>query len=208
MTMTSDNGSQQQQQQQTIGVFGGSFNPVHIGHLMLASYLQQFTGLDAVWLTLSPLNPLKSHPGALIPDLQRLQMLKIATAGLGDGIGVCDIELSMPRPSYTIDTLRVLSRRYPRKRFKLIIGSDNWRIFEQWKDYQEILDNYGVIVYPRPGYPVPNLYEDGMEVVDAPRSSLSSSFVRSAIARGKDMTCFLPPGVFDFIRENNLYVTK
>lgn len=190
---------------QTVGILGGSFNPVHIGHLMLASYLHQFAGLDAVWLTLSPRNPLKSHPGALIPDLQRLEMLKIATRGVETGIGVCDIELSMPRPSYTIDTLRVLSRRYPRKRFKLIVGSDNWRIFEQWKDYEAILEDYGVIVYPRPGYPVPNRYEDGMEVVDAPLSSLSSTFVRSAISRGKDMTYFLPAGVFDYIRRNGLY---
>lgn len=193
---------------QTVGILGGSFNPVHIGHLMLASYLQQFAGLDAVWLTLSPRNPLKTHPGALIPDLERLQMLKIATRGAVEGIGVCDIELSMPRPSYTIDTLKVLSRRYPRKRFKLIVGSDNWRIFEQWKDYQTILDDYGVIVYPRPGYPVPNRYEDGMEVVDAPLSSLSSTFVRSGISRGKDMTYFLPAGVYEYICQRGLYLPE
>ena len=191
---------------QTVGILGGSFNPVHIGHLMLASYLQQFAGLDAVWLTLSPRNPLKTHPGALMPDMCRLEMLKIATRDIDESIGVCDIELSMPRPSYTVDTLKVLSRRYPRKRFKLIVGSDNWRIFEQWKDYQTILDDYGVIVYPRPGYPVPNRYEDGMEVVDAPLSSLSSTFVRGAIARDKDMTCFLPPGVFQYIKEKGLYL--
>ena len=188
-----------------VGILGGSFNPVHIGHLMLASYLRQFAGLDDVWLTLSPLNPLKSHPDELIPDVQRLEMLKIATRDASHGIGVCDIELSMPRPSYTIDTLRVLSRRYPRKRFKLIIGSDNWRIFEQWKDYETILEDYGVIVYPRPGYPVPNRYEDGMEVVDAPLSSLSSTFVRSSILRGKDMTYFLPPGVYEYIKEKGIY---
>lgn len=188
-----------------IGILGGSFNPVHAGHMMLASYLQQFAGLDAVWLTLSPLNPLKSHPDELIPDMQRLEMLKIATRDAGEGIGVCDIELSMPRPSYTIDTLRLLARRYRRKQFKLIIGSDNWRIFEQWKDYEAILEEFGVIVYPRPGYPVPNRYEDGMEVVDAPQNTLSSTFVRRAIARGKDMNFFLPPGVFTYIKENGIY---
>lgn len=191
-----------------VGILGGSFNPVHIGHLMLASYLRQFCGLDAVWLTLSPLNPLKAHPDELIPDIQRLEMLKIATRNAGEGIGVCDIELSMPRPSYTIDTLRVLSRRYRRKRFKLIIGSDNWRIFEQWKDYEAILEEFGVIVYPRPGYPVPRRYEDGMEVVDAPLTSLSSTFVRNSIARGKDMNYFLPPGVYDYIKEKGIYISK
>ncbi len=191
-----------------IGILGGSFNPVHIGHLMLASYLKQFCGLDAVWLTLSPLNPLKSHPDELIPDLQRLEMLKIATRDAGEGIGVCDIELSMPRPSYTINTLRLLQRRYRNKHFKLIIGSDNWRIFEQWKDYEAILEEFGVLVYPRPGYPVPHRYEDGMEVVDAPMSSLSSTFVRNAISRGKDMNFFLPPGVYDYIKEHSIYKRK
>lgn len=188
-----------------IGIFGGSFNPVHIGHMMLASYLCQFAGLGSVWLTLSPRNPLKSRPSELISDITRLEMLKIATRGI-DRIEVCDIELSMPRPSYTIDTLNLLSKRYPRKRFKLIIGSDNWRIFEQWKGYQEILDRYGVIVYPRPGYPVPRLYEDGLDVVDAPVSGLSSTFVRESIARGRDMNLFLPAGVYDYIKQKGLYM--
>lgn len=190
---------------QTIGILGGSFNPVHIGHLMLASFLTQFTRLDAVWLTLSPVNPLKATSTELLPDIERLRMLDIATRGI-EGIGVCDIELSMPRPSYTIDTLRLLSRRYPRRRFKLIIGSDNWRIFEQWRDYEEILNDYGVIVYPRPGYPVnETIFDDRVDVVHAPVTDLSSTFVRRALAKGKDMNCFLPPGVYDYIVNNNLY---
>lgn len=188
----------------TIGVMGGSFNPVHAGHLMLASYLTQFTSLDAVWLTLSPLNPLKATSLELIPDLQRLEMLSIASRG-AEGIEVCDIELSMPRPSYTINTLDYLKRRYPKRRFKLIIGSDNWRIFDSWKDYERILKEYGVIVYPRPGYPVSNIYEEGMVYVEAPQTNLSSTFVRAAIAKGADMNYFLPAGVWDYIKKNELY---
>ena len=113
----------------TIGILGGSFNPVHIGHMMLASYLQQFTDLDEVWLTLSPLNPLKAGSDELIPDITRLRMLELA---IGDtkGLNICDYELSMPRPSYTINTLRYLAKRFPRHKFKLIIGSDNWKIFD------------------------------------------------------------------------------
>ncbi|MDE7474686.1 MAG: nicotinate-nucleotide adenylyltransferase [Duncaniella sp.] len=188
----------------TIGILGGSFNPVHIGHLMLASYLSQFGGLDEVWLTLSPLNPLKVGSDELIPDLTRLKMLEIAT-GDTRGLNVCDYELAMPKPSYTINTLRYLAKRYPRHSFKLIIGSDNWKIFNQWKDHESILSDFGVIVYPRPGYPVGTIYEDGVDVVNAPTANISSTFLRKAIARGLDMKYFLPPGVFEYIKENKLY---
>lgn len=191
----------------TIGILGGSFNPVHIGHLMLASYLQQFAGLDEVWLTLSPLNPLKVGSDELIPDLTRLKMLEMAI-GKTKGLNVCDYELSMPRPSYTINTLRYLAKRYPRRNFKLIIGSDNWKIFDQWKDHDAILSEFGVIVYPRPGYPVGNIYEDGVDVVNAPMADISSTFIRKAIAKGKDMNYFLPAGVYDYIINNNLYGTR
>lgn len=191
--------------QQVIGILGGSFNPVHIGHLMLASYLSQFGGLDAVWLTLSPLNPLKAGSTELIPDIQRLKMLQIATAD-ADGVGVCDIELSMPRPSFTIDTLRLLAKRYPRRRFKLIIGSDNWRIFDKWREHEAILDEFGVIVYPRPGYEIDTLiYESRAEFVNAPMTNLSSTFVRHALAKGGDMNFFLPQGVYSYIVAHGLY---
>lgn len=193
------------QGRQVIGILGGSFNPVHIGHLMLASYLSQFGRLDAVWLTLSPLNPLKAASNELLPDMQRLKMLQIATAE-AHGVGVCDIELSMPRPSFTIDTLRLLARRYPRRRFKLIIGSDNWRIFDKWRDYEAILDEFGVIVYPRPGYEIETpIYDSHAEFVNAPMTNLSSTFVRHALAKGGDMNFFLPPGVYRYILDNGLY---
>ncbi|MCM1164014.1 MAG: nicotinate (nicotinamide) nucleotide adenylyltransferase [Muribaculaceae bacterium] len=190
-----------------IGLLGGSFNPVHIGHMMLASYLKQFVGFDEVWLMLSPLNPLKINSADLIPDIYRLKMLDIA---LGDtqGIRVNDIELSMPRPSYTINTLRYLSKRYPRHTFKLVIGSDNWKIFSQWKDSETILDDYGVVIYPRPGYPVGTIYDDRVEVINAPMTDVSSTFIRKSIARGKDMTYFLPAGVYEYIKTNKFYGPK
>lgn len=190
-----------------IGILGGSFNPVHIGHTMLASYMQQFGGFDEVWLTLSPLNPLKADQSELIPDLKRLKMLDIAVDGV-KGLEVCDIELSMPRPSFTINTLRFLAKRYPRHTFKLIIGSDNWKIFKQWRDYEAIIDEFGVVIYPRPGYPLGTIYEDNVDVVNAPTADISSTFLRKAIARGKDMNLFLPCGVFDYIKQENLYGIK
>lgn len=188
-----------------IGIFGGSFNPVHIGHLMLASYMQQFEGFDEVWLMLSPLNPLKTGSSELIPDITRLKMLEIAVKGV-DGLKVSDIELSMPRPSYTINTLRYLAKRYPRHSFRLIIGADNWKIFTQWKDSEKIIEEFGVTVYPRPGYTIPTIYDDNVDIVTiAPLAEISSTFLRKALMRGKDMRFFLPPGVEDFIRNNNLY---
>lgn len=196
-----------EEKKELIGILGGSFNPVHIGHIMLASYLAMFTRLDSVWLTLSPVNPLKATSSELLPDIERLKMLEMAVKPV-NGTGVCDIELSMPKPSYTIDTLRLLARRYPRRRFKLIIGSDNWRIFEKWKDSEAILDEFGVIVYPRPGYPVDStIYDDRVDIVRAPMTDLSSTFIRHALAKGKDMGPFLPPGIYDYITKNHLYNT-
>ena len=187
---------------ETIGLLGGSFNPVHCGHMMLAAYLTQWDIVDRVWLMLSPRNPLK-NPLELIPDTRRLAMLSIATRGV-ERVDTCDIELSMPLPSYTINTLDLLASRYPGRRFKLVIGSDNWQVFDQWRDWQRILDEYGVIVYPRPGYPVEN-HVDGMETIAPITVNLSSTQVRDAIARGRDMSCFLPPGVYKYIVDNKLY---
>lgn len=189
----------------TIGILGGSFNPVHAGHMMLASYLSQWKYVDEVWLTLSPRNPLK-EPGELLPDMKRLSMLNIAVKG-AVGIDICDIELTMPKPSYTINTLDLLRERYPEYRFKVIIGSDNWRIFDQWRASRRILDEFGVLVYLRPGYPVERRHVDGLEVVDAPMMNVSSTFIREAIARGRNMNYFLPAGVYKYIVDNRLYTS-
>ncbi|MGN0210137.1 MAG: nicotinate (nicotinamide) nucleotide adenylyltransferase [Muribaculaceae bacterium] len=190
-------------QRKTVGILGGSFNPVHHGHLMLASYLVQWGVVDEVWLTLSPRNPLKAAE-ALQPDTLRLNMLTLALKG-EKNIDLCDIELSMPRPSYTINTLDVLSKKYPQKDFRLIIGSDNWAIFERWRDYQRILDEYGVIVYPRPGYPVDSRPVDGMTLIEAPTINISSTFVRKAVAAGRSVRYFVPDSVAQYIAANKLY---
>lgn len=191
---------------ETIGILGGSFNPVHIGHVMIASYLTQWNIVDKVWLTLSPRNPLKDS-AELIPDMKRLDMLKIASEQ-APGVNICDIELSMPRPSYTINTLRLLKKKYPNKRFKLIVGSDNWNTFDQWRSSEEILEEFGVICYPRPGKEIRNRYTDGLDIVQPPMIDLSSTFIRQALARGKDVRCFLPNGVYEYIRDNQLYLPQ
>lgn len=191
-----------------IGLFGGSFNPVHIGHTMLASYMAQFGGFDKVWMLLSPQNPLKVGDSDLIDDNHRLAMLEIALSG-SEQLEVCDIELTLPRPGYTIDTLRALDERYGATcRFTPIIGADNWIMFDRWKSGPEIVARYGVTIYPRPGYPLAGQpLPEGVRMVDAPVIELSSTFIRQSIAGGHDMTYFLPPGVATYIRQHHLYLS-
>lgn len=185
-----------------IGLFGGSFDPVHTGHLMVASFIAQNSELDEVWLNLSPCNPLKKEPRESSDD-DRLEMLRLATAGV-PFLNVCSVELTMPYPSYTISTLRLLKEMYPDCDFKLIIGSDNWNLFGRWKDSDAIINDFGVIVYPRPGYPV-DYQPEGVSIIDAPLVELSSTFIRKNVKEGKDMNFFLPQAVYQYIHERNLY---
>lgn len=188
-----------------IGIFGGSFNPVHIAHIALADYLCRTGGLDEVWLTLSPLNPIKKNPEELADDGMRLSMLRIACAQ-SDKLEPCDIEMHLPKPSYTATTLHALADTYPECSFTLIIGSDNWAIFDRWRDRESIIADFGVIVYPRPGFPVnQDAMPKGVNVAATPLLDLSSTFIRDSISRGIDMSVFLPPGVYSFIKENKLY---
>lgn len=186
---------------------GGSYNPVHMAHIALADFICQTGGFHAIWLVLSPLNPLKAHPDELVGDSARLDMLRLACTA-SPRLEACDIELSMPRPSYTIATLRALSARYPQFRFRLVIGSDNWLIFDRWKESEAIIRDFGVTVYPRPGHDVETAtFPAGVTLADTPRLDISSTFIRRSIARGLDMAAFLPPGVNDYIRTHGLYHT-
>ncbi len=188
-----------------IGIFGGSFNPVHYGHLMVATYLVSWTGLDEVWLTLSPQNPLKpDRTGA--DENQCLAMLSLATDG-STGLHVCDVELTMPRPSYTIDTLRHLAATRPDCEFTLIIGADNWRIFDRWRDADSIISDFGVMIYPRPDYPVDaDSLPAGVTLADAPVCSLSSTFIRESLNSGHLVEHMVPPEVLNYIKQHKLYI--
>ena len=186
-----------------IGIFGGSFNPVHNGHIMLAQYLAQHSHLNEVWLTLSPQNPLKIS-NSLLDDNHRLAMLKLAIERY-PLLKVCDIELEMPRPSYTINTLDELSRRYPDYRFNVVIGGDNWNIIDRWKDYQRIINEYGVVIYPRPGYELSSTNNSNVVVVEAPLADISSTEIREAIAKYDEVGHLLPQGVAEYINKHNLY---
>lgn len=186
-----------------IGILGGSFNPVHCGHMMLASWLAQFTSLSEVWMMLSPENPLKQSHGA--SSAHRLAMLETAVNN-DERIKACDIELHLPRPSYTIVTLHELKRLWPEYKFRLIIGSDNWEIFSQWRDHEEITADFSPIIYPRPGHDIaPEGLPQGVELVNAPQVEISSTMIREAIAEGKNMNHFLPCGVYNYITKHHLY---
>lgn len=187
-----------------IGILGGSFDPVHIGHLALANYLAQFTSLDTVWLVLSPQNPFKSD-SQLTADSHRWEMLRIALDP-DPVIAPCDIELAMPRPSYMIDTLRRLKALHPADRFILVIGSDNWPNFPKWRESDAIISEFGVMIYPRPGCDIdPATLPANVTFVQAPKVELSSSMIRRAIAQGLDVNYLLPCGVYNYIVSHHLY---
>lgn len=187
-----------------VGVMGGSFNPVHIGHIVVADFIRQHAGLDSVLMMLSPMNPLKADSTELIDDSKRMEMLEIACGDV-KGLNPCRLELEMPRPSYTIDTLKRLRQLNPDTRFSLIIGSDNWLVFDRWRSADEIIRDFGVIVYPRPGYELPQELPEGVVAVNAPKIDISSTFIRRQIAAGYNMNLFLPRGVYDYIKSHELY---
>ena len=187
-----------------IGIFGGSFNPVHRGHLMLTQWLLHEMEFDEIWFMVSPSNPLKPLSG-MLPEQQRLEMVRLALENHPRMIP-CDIEFGMPRPSYTIDTLRELSRRYPGYNFTLIIGADNWAVIDRWKAADEIIRDYGMVVYPRLGSHVDAaLLPEGVTLSRAPVIDVSSTMIRNAIPRWGVLDYFLTAGVKDYIETNKLY---
>lgn len=188
---------------------GGSFNPVHAGHLAVADHVKRQAGLDRVLLMLSPLNPLKAGSSDLISDTHRFEMLKIACQPYID-IEACDLELTMPQPSYTINTLRRLQDLLGHDaEISLIIGEDNWRLFDRWLAHDEILRDYKVIVYPRNRVDGVSSIEVSNEaqpqIIAAPTVDVSSTQIREAIALGRDVNKYLPEGVFQYIKDNSLY---
>lgn len=188
------------------GLFFGSFNPIHIGHLVIANYMATYTDLKEVWFVVSPHNPLKQKSG-LADMYDRLEMARLATENASH-LKVSDIEFKLPQPSYTIDTLTHLKEKYPEKEFALIMGADNLASFKKWKNYELLLENHKLFVYPRPGIDLAE-WENHPSVVitETPQMDISSTFIRNAIKQEKSIQFLVPDAVIDFMDKKSLYKT-
>ena len=192
------------EQRQATGLFFGSFNPIHAGHMMIAQYMLNYAGLDQLWFVITPQSPFKSRK-SLLDNYQRLEIVNRAIGG-HPRMRASDVEFRLPQPNYTVNTLSALSEKHPERSFELIMGSDNLLHFGKWRNYQYILDHYRIIVYPRPGSEeAPLLSHPSVRQVDAPLIEISASFIREAIAEGRDMSFFVPEEAYRYIREMHFY---
>lgn len=187
-----------------IGLFFGSFNPIHTGHMVLANYMLEYTDLDKIWFIVSPHNPLKQK-NSLLHEHHRLQMVALAI-GDNNKMKASNIEFDLPQPSFTVNTLAYLKERYPDNDFVLIMGTDNLESFHKWKNYEEILKNYELYVYPRPCFSGGALStHNRVKLVNAPLMELSSTGIRNAIKDKKDVRYFVPHDVWEYIKEMHFY---
>ncbi|MER2998616.1 nicotinate (nicotinamide) nucleotide adenylyltransferase [Pontibacter populi] len=187
-----------------VGLLFGSFNPIHTGHLILANYMATNTDLDTVWLVVSPQNPFKPS-NTLLHEFDRLHMVSLAIAD-NPNLGVSNIEFSMPKPSYTIDTLTYLQEKYPSYEFVLIMGEDNLALFPKWKNYERILEYHQVYVYPRSGSVLEEVATfPNMKFVKAPILDISATFIRQCIREEKSIKYMVPDDIIDYIKVHKLY---
>ena len=191
--------------QKNIGLLFGTFNPPHIGHTLIANYFYITNNFDEIWFMVSPQNPFKKDI-TLLDEKLRLEMVRLAIED-ANYLKASDIEFSLPKPSYTINTLEKLKNDYPKYTFSIIMGSDNAISIEKWKDFQNIIDNYRIYVYPRTGYSTKNILTHKNIKIDntAPIIDISSTWIREQIKNGKDVQFFLRKVVYEFIKINGVY---
>jgi nicotinate-nucleotide adenylyltransferase len=186
-----------------VGLFFGSFNPVHIGHVAIAQYMHGFTDLEQVWLVVSPQNPHKQQRG-LLPFRQRLYMVQLAVEDFSY-LRASDVESKLPVPSYTSYTLARLEEMYPEHQFALIMGSDNLEGFMGWRNAEAILERHAIYVYPRPGHPGGALAEHpSVHMTSAPHMDISATFLRQSLKERRDVSAFFPPKVWHYLDETGL----
>ena len=189
-----------------IGLYFGSFNPIHIGHLVIANHLAEYSDLDQIWFVVTPHNPFKKK-SSLLDNFQRLEMVYRATQDYTK-LKPSDIEFNLSQPNYTINTLVHLQEKHPDYAFSLIMGEDNLKSFHKWKNYELILENHHIYVYPRILKDRVETQFDGhknIHVIDAPIIELSSTFIRKSIKAGKNIQPMLPQHVWEYLDEMNFY---
>ncbi|WP_028283981.1 nicotinate (nicotinamide) nucleotide adenylyltransferase [Olleya marilimosa] len=189
-----------------IGLYFGSFNPIHIGHLIIANQLVENSDLDQIWFVVTPHNPFKKK-STLLDNHHRLEMVYLATKDY-DTLKESDIEFNLPQPNYTVNTLAYLTEKYPEKEFSLIMGEDNLKSFHKWKNYQVILDHHNIYVYPRISEgKVETQFDNHPKIhhVEAPIMEISSTLIRNSIKAGKNIKPLLPNHVWSYLDEMNFY---
>ncbi len=187
-----------------IGLYFGSFNPIHIGHLAIANFMAEYTDLEEIWFVVSPHNPLKNK-ASLLADYHRLELVKLSIEAYPQ-FKASNIEFSLPQPSFTIDTLSYLREKHNKHEFALIVGSDNLNSFTKWKNHELLLQNHELYVYPRPGFKDEDVKLPGtIHIVPAPLMEVSSSFIRQAIKEKKEIPFFLPSPAYQYIKEMHFY---
>lgn len=189
-----------------IGLFFGTFNPIHVGHLIIANHMAEHSDLDQIWMVITPHSPFKEK-ASLLSDYDRLHMVHLATEGY-DKIHPSDIEFKLPQPNYTVHTLAHLSEKFPQHEFALIMGEDNLKSLPKWKNYEMIVEHYPLYVYPRISeYETPESLEThpNIKKIQAPIVELSSTFIRNNIKAGKNIQPMLAPKVWEYIDHNLFY---
>ena len=186
-----------------VGLYFGSFNPVHIGHLIIASHIAEYSGLDQVWFVISPQNPFKNN-STLLNEQHRLSLVQIAIEG-ETKLKASNVEFKLPKPSYTINTLAYLSEKYTEHRFSIIMGSDSFQNIEKWKNYEQIVNNYNIYIYTRPLFTIKTPVLENIIPVDAPLLEISASSIRKNIREGRSIRYLVSDGVKNEIDAKGYY---
>ncbi len=188
-----------------VGLFFGSFNPIHIGHLAIANIMAESADIDQVWFVVSPQSPLKKA-NSLAHEFDRLDMVEAAIYD-NPNLKATDIEFGMPKPSYTVDTLAYLSDKFPNNKFSLIIGEDNLKSFPKWKNHQVILAQYGLYVYPRPNTGASQLKDHpSVKWIKSPLFDISATFIRNLLQQNQSIKYLVPDSVIEMIKRKKLYI--
>jgi nicotinate-nucleotide adenylyltransferase len=187
----------------TIGLYFGSFNPIHVGHLIIANHIVNTTSLQQVWFVVSPQNPFKNTT-ALLNEYHRLHLVNIAIDG-ETKLRASNVEFKLPKPSYTIDTLTYLTEKHPEHQFTIIMGSDGFQNINKWKNYQTLVKNYPIYIYKRPGFDITETFGANVHILDAPLLDISSTRIRNMIKEKKSIRFLVPDVVKEEIERNGYY---